>query len=73
MSTQNSFFSVVERLGFERTEINRWTLENSLLQFSLNSKTHEVDVEYNAEEVGSYSPAEFIRLFPSIRDYYRNL
>ena len=69
----SSFFSKVAELGFERTEENKWTLIDSLLQFEMNFKTREVDVSYNGEEVGSYSPAEFIKNFESIKDYFCSL
>ena len=49
-----------------------WRLPNTLLSFVIN-KHGEIEVSYNAEEVGTFSLDEFKNKFDSILDYFSNL
>lgn len=49
-----------------------WRLPNTLLSFVIN-KYGEIEVSYNAEELGTFSIDEFKNKFDSILDYFSNL
>lgn len=61
------------RVPSEKTDTD--TLPNSLLSYSKNKKTGEIDVEYNGEEIGSYPdvPYTFGKTIPSIQAYFLDL
>ena len=67
---QEIFDFIVDRGFLFRGEA--WRLPNTLLSFIFN-KYGEIEVSYNAEEVGTYSIEEFKAKLDSILAYFSNL